>query len=183
MFKINKVLHKNNVGFIGNYPFNEIKKNLSSTQTKEFCLPLANAKHGDNGIMFYGRMQDFEWAENCIEVVANGAVATGDVYPQPHKIGVLWDAYLVKPEQDNREVLMYIAAALQLSIKSKYGYENKSTWNKVKEDDICLPMTDEDQIDFDYMKSIIRVFQKLTIKNVQRWRCKQISVVKELTNV
>ena len=36
------------------------KVDLSTIKTKEFDLPLVNAKDGDNGIMYYGRSKDFE---------------------------------------------------------------------------------------------------------------------------
>ena len=71
---------------------------VSEERTEEFNLPLVNAKHGNNGIMYYGREADFETAEMTIDIVQNGAIATGDVYAQPQKTGVLWDAYLVKPK-------------------------------------------------------------------------------------
>lgn len=71
---------------------------MSEERTEEFNLPLVNAKHGSNGIMYYGRDADFETAEMTIDIVQNGAIATGDVYAQPQRTGVLWDAYLVKPK-------------------------------------------------------------------------------------
>ena len=33
---------------------------VSEEQSDEFNLPLINAKHGNNGIMYYGREADFE---------------------------------------------------------------------------------------------------------------------------
>lgn len=53
---------------------------VSEERTPEFSLPLANAKHGNNGIMYYGREADFDTAEMTIDIVQNGAIATGDVY-------------------------------------------------------------------------------------------------------
>lgn len=72
---------------------------VSEIQDNEFSLPLVNAKHFNNGIMYYGREKDFENAEMTIDIVKNGAIATGDVYAQPQKTGVLWDAYLIKPKE------------------------------------------------------------------------------------
>ena len=41
----------------------------SEERTEEFNLPLVNAKHGNNGIMYYGREADFETAEMTIDIV------------------------------------------------------------------------------------------------------------------
>ena len=38
--------------------------------------------------MYYGRSSDFESAEMTIDIVNDGAVSTGNVYPQPHITGV-----------------------------------------------------------------------------------------------
>ncbi|MCD8315480.1 MAG: restriction endonuclease, partial [Firmicutes bacterium] len=70
---------------------------VSKIKTKEYNLPLVNAKDGDNGIMYYGRDCDFESDEMTIDIVNDGAVSTGNVYPQPQKTGVLYNAYLIKP--------------------------------------------------------------------------------------
>lgn len=64
-------------------------RDTSQKTTKEFDLPLVNAKIGGNGIMFYGRTEDFDSAEMTIDIISNGAVATGTVYPQVHRVGVL----------------------------------------------------------------------------------------------
>lgn len=84
-----------------------------------YNIPLVNAKNGDNGIMFYGHKDKFASIEMSIDIVQNGAVATGNVYPQPQKTGVLWDAYLIKAinRSDTRESLMFISSAIRKCIK------------------------------------------------------------------
>ena len=74
----------------------EKTKHVSTEKTKEFNIPLVNAKHSNNGIMYYGRETDFESEEMTIDIVADGAASTGDVYPQPQRTGVLYNAYLIK---------------------------------------------------------------------------------------
>ena len=41
------------------------ESDVSRVKTKEFNLPLVNAKDGDNGVMYYGRSEDFESAEQA----------------------------------------------------------------------------------------------------------------------
>ena len=78
-------------------PFFDKELDVSKIKTEEFDLPVVNAKDGNNGIMYYGRSSDFESAEMTIDIVNDGAVSTGNVYPQPQKTGVLYNAYLISP--------------------------------------------------------------------------------------
>lgn len=126
---------------------------VSEERTEEFNLPLVNAKHGNNGIMYYGRETDFETAEMTIDIVQNGAIATGDVYAQPQRTGVLWDAYLVKPKAkiDSAFTLMFLATVLEKAIKDKFSYDDKCVWDKAKLLTVTLPCTSDDEPDWAYM--------------------------------
>lgn len=134
-------------------------EDISQKRTKEFDLPLVNAKNGDNGIMYYGRSTDFESAEMTIDIVNDGAVSTGNVYPQPQRTGVLYNAYLIKAKQNVSKVsLSFLSTAIQKSIKLKFGYENKAGWEKVKKEYISLPSLDDNPA-FSYMDSFITELQ------------------------
>ena len=130
----------------------------SIEKTDEFSLPLVNAKHGNNGIMYYGRKTDFEYTEMSLDIVSNGAASTGDVYPQPHKTGVLYDAYLIKPKTSHlsASVLCFLAAVVQRCIKHKYGYDDKAVWSKVKNEQISLPVSENGEPDWEYMENYMR---------------------------
>lgn len=126
---------------------------VAETPSGEFSLPLVNAKHGNNGIMFYGREADFESAEMTIGIVQNGASATGDVYAHPYKTGVLWDAYLVKPRAsiDSEGVLLFLATVIERAIKERFGYHDKCVWGKAKKLTVSLPVTPSGEPDWAYM--------------------------------
>lgn len=114
---------------------------ISRTKSKEFNLPLVNAKDGDNGIMYYGRVSDFDSAEMTIDIVNDGAVSTGNVYPQPQRTGVLYNAYLIKYKHPvTTRALQFFSSSIQKSIKLKFGYENKAGWEKVKKEKVQLPV-------------------------------------------
>lgn len=149
------------------------QKDISKVQTSEFDLPLVNAKNGDNGIMYYGRSSDFESAEMTIDIVNDGAVSTANVYPQPLKTGVLYNAYLIKPKfTPTRETLLFFTPCIYKAIKLKFSYENKASWNKVKNELISLPLKPTantqtlDDIDFDFMRTLINALMKQTIQGV-----------------
>ena len=135
---------------------------VSEERTGEFNLPLVNAKHGNNGIMYYGREADFETAEMTIDIVQNGAIATGDVYAQPQRTGVLWDAYLVKPRAkiDSAFTLMFLATVLEKAIKDKFSYDDKCVWDKAKLLTVTLPCTSDNEPDWAYMDEYMRTVMK-----------------------
>lgn len=137
---------------------------VSEERTDEFNLPLVNAKHGNNGIMYYGREADFETAEMTIDIVQNGAIATGDVYAQPQRTGVLWDAYLVKPKAkiDSAFTLMFLATVLEKAIKDKFSYDDKCVWDKAKLLTVTLPCTSDNEPDWAYMDECMRTVMERT---------------------
>lgn len=163
-----------------NSNFNKLT-DTSKVQSDEFDLPLVNAKVGDNGIMFYGRSEDFESEEMTIDVISNGAIATGTVYAQPQKTGVLWDAYLLKSKfiSINKSQLIYLSASLQKSIKLKFGWEYKAVWSKVQKESIQLPVKDG-KPDFEIMTQFISAIQKITIKDVVEYADTKIQAHKEV---
>lgn len=152
-FVLDDLFEKLNLKFIKS---NFDKENdISKIKSLEFDLPLVNAKDGDNGVMYYGRSKDFESAEMTIDIVNDGAISTGNVYSQPCKTGVLYNAYLIKPKyKSNEKTLHFFTTVIFKSIKHKFGYENKAGWSKVKEEKIQLP-TKNGKIDFEFMEHYI----------------------------
>lgn len=160
------------------------QKDTSTVPNHEFCVPLVNAKLGDNGIMFYGRKSEWDTQEMCIDIIQNGAVATGKVYAQPHPVAVLWDAYLVKPVQGvhSKATLLYLAKCIEKITKEKFSYDKKAVWERVKECKITLPVTPDGEPDFDYMERYIKAIKKLTIKDVVKYKDKVINTMKKIVN-
>ena len=158
------------------------RRDTSTVPNEEYCVPLVNAKLGDNGIMFYGRKSDWNTQEMCIDVIQNGAVATGTVYAQPQPVGVLWDAYLIKPlaEVKSVEVLLYMAKCIEKITKEQFSYDKKATWDRVKLCEISLPVTTDGGINFDYMERYIRAIEKLAIADVAKYKDKLIATIKQV---
>lgn len=161
-FKVGDLFEKLQLG-IKNPNFNKAL-DVSEVRTAEFNLPLVNAKHGNNGIMYYGREEDFETAEMTIDIVQNGAIATGDVYAQPKKTGVLWDAYLVRPlfNISSEYALMFLATVIEKAIKDKFSYDDKCVWDKASQLYVKLPVSKEGKPDIDYMENYMSEILKNT---------------------
>ena len=166
-FKVDDLFEKLELKFTPNRKFNKAF-DISTTQNSEFTLPLVNAKNDNNGIMYYGRECDFESAAMTIDIVADGASSTGNVYAQPQKTGVLYNAYLVKPKHEVSEhVLFFLAAVIQRCVKQHFGYDNKCTWDRVREEMILLPVTETGVPDWDYMDSYMSGINKTVEQNLQ----------------
>lgn len=161
------------------------RRDTSTVPNEEYCIPLVNAKVGDNGIMFYGRKSDWSTQEMCIDVIQNGAVATGTVYAQPQAVGVLWDAYLIKPmaEAKSVEALLYMAKCIEKITKEQFSYDKKATWDRVKTCEVNLPATSGGDIDFDYMERYIRAIEKLAIADVAKYKDKLIAATKQVVSM
>ena len=161
------------------------RRDTSTVPNEEYCVPLVNAKVGDNGIMFYGRKSDWNTQEMCIDVIQNGAVATGTVYAQPQAVGVLWDAYLIKPmvEAKSVEALLYMAKCIEKITKEQFSYDKKATWDRVKTCEVSLPATSGGDIDFDYMERYIRAIEKLAIADVAKYKDKLIAATKQVVDM
>lgn len=148
------------------------KYDLSSVKNDEFDLPLINSKFGNNGIMYYGRSTDWESEEMTIGIISDGAIATGLVYAHPQKTGTLYNAYQIrlkkKPVNLSLEILLFLTTALQKSIQSKFSYERKATWDRVRLEKIKLPVCNNEQIDWQYMDEYIC---KLECKYINRLEC------------
>ena len=168
IFRIGDIFEKLDLKII-NQNFNK-RIDVSETKDEEFNLPLVNAKHGNNGIMFYGRKEDFEYASMTLDIVQNGASATGDVYAQPQDTGVLWDAYLIRPLFEvTPSSLIFMAKVIERSIKSRFSYDDKCIWPKVAEISILLPAVNGSP-DTSYMDSFMKNVQLQVEKNIRIYK-------------
>lgn len=133
-------------------------------------MPLVNAKDGDNGIMYYGRESDFDSAKMTIDIVNDGAISTGNVYPQPQKTGVLYNAYLIVPYfTATRHNLFFVSCVIQKSIKNKFGYEHKASWDRVKKEMILLPIKENGEIDFDFMENFVAELEARRVAELEAY--------------
>ena len=93
-----------------------------------------------------------------LDIVEDGAASTGDVYAQPQRTSVLYNAYLIKPlfSCKSKFLLLFLAVVIQRAIKTQFGYDNKCTWDKLKNKSILLPALPDGTPDFAYMEGFMR---------------------------
>lgn len=178
-FKIGDLFEKLSAKFLGK---GDKFKAVSKIKTTEFFVPVVYCKFGDNGIMYWAKKDDFETYKNVISIVYNGAIAAGKVYAQPHETGILAESYFIKFK--NREidfkVNLFFQCVLEKILYPKYSRDYLATWdNKVENDVISLPTTQNGEIDFDFMESFISGVQKTSIKGVIELKDKIIEQTKK----
>lgn len=93
-----------------------------------------------------------------IFIVQNGAIATGDVYAQPQKTGVLWDAYPIRPfhKISSKYTLMFLATVIERAIKKYFSYDNKCVWDKASQLVVRLPVDETGNPNWSYMDSFMQ---------------------------
>ncbi|WP_162982658.1 restriction endonuclease subunit S [Helicobacter vulpis] len=144
----------------------------SRTRKQEYIIPAVVAKRGNNGVMYYVGLNDYETATNKLVVIANGAVASGLVYYHEDTFTILHDAYALDLRQHplNKERGLFLATTLQNKIFKLYDYNNKPTWNKIMHETIPLPVHKDGTIAYDLMESFIKALEKQHIDKVkQKW--------------
>jgi hypothetical protein len=148
------------------------KSNVRKYRNSEFYIPVVYCKFGDNGIMYWGRKGEFTTCRNAISVVYNGAIAAGKVYAQKEEKGILAESYFIKLKNYNasHNINLYLASALEKTLYHLYSRDNLATWNgKVENDKIILPMTQDGNIDFDFMESFITELEKKYVVELNKY--------------
>ena len=142
---------------------------VSRIRTKEFCLPVVCAKRGNNGIMKFGRREDFTAHSNVLSIIYNGAIAAGLVYAHEEEVGIFTDSYLIKwmGEDIPFDANLFLKTAIQKKIYPIYSREQKATWkNRVEAEEIYLPTDSDGEIDVEFMQTIVRAEKKMAARKV-----------------
>lgn len=153
------------------------QNNVSRKKTNEFDLPVICAKRGDNGIMYWGRKNDFTNYSNVLSVIYNGAVAAGLVYAHKEPTGIFTDSYLIRYKKKDvtfRQNL-FLKTTLQKVIFEKYTRELKAVWKRISENNILLPITTDGEIDWNFMQNLISAESRLAIRDVVEWKTKTLT--------
>lgn len=157
--ELDNMFERVQTGYIGEGSYQE---NSQEEKTEEFSLPLLSAKYDNNGILFYGRPEEWRTYRNVLGVVTSGAVATGLVYAYKDYVSVRSTAYLLKMKnkeyKDNFKVLQYLATALEKTLFGRYTRDYAPIWGRILEnkEKIKLPSTPEGTPDYEYMENYIK---------------------------
>ena len=148
------------------------KSEVRNFKSSEFCVPVVYAKFGNNGIMYWGRKNQFTTYKNVISIVYNGAIAAGKVYAQEEPTGILAESYFIryKYKQVSFRANLYMSQVIEHKIYPIYSRENLAIWNgRVENESIDLPVTSDGKPDFDYMQDYIKELEEDRIKELEAY--------------
>lgn len=156
-------------------PFTKLKiraKTLPKTKSKTNDVPLIAAGIENQGTVGYINHEKIHPLKNMITVSANGT-NSGATFYQKRKFSILQDAYPLRPlntftDSFNDQVNLYMVAILKNRLKDN-NYNNKATWNRIKNYDIELPVTPSGDPDFAYMTRYIQDLEAQRIQDLDAY--------------
>lgn len=67
-------------------------------------------------------------------------------------------------------------------LKNLFSFSNMGTWTKFKDLNIKLPITQNGEIDFEFMNNFIKAIEKLVIKDVVLYADNKIKATKSIVS-
>lgn len=121
-------------------------------------VPLTAAKNDNNGIMYWGRLGDYVTYSNVIAVIRDGAVSTGRIFAQEQETGTYSHSYFIRVKE--REVSfptnLFLSRILETVIYPRYTRDDACIWERIKYDEILLPVDSDSNPDWKYMEQYMQ---------------------------
>lgn len=133
-------------------------KDLPKYRTSECPLPALTAGIENQGLNNYVPNKGATILKNVISISANGA-NTGATFYQNREFTVLQDAYAIKWIFDKTVLsdnqYLFLTSSISKTIYGNYEWTNKAGWERIKTENIKLPINTDSSIDFEFMETFI----------------------------
>lgn len=145
--------------------------------------PYLTAAEGNNAVFSYINCPK-EWIDegNCVFIGGKTMVVTYQEKDfcsnDSHNLAL----YFKQDKYRTPLIQQYFVGAIRKSLSQKYSWDDSISKSKIKKDIISLPIDKKNNIDFQYMENYIKAVQKLTIKNVVKYKDEVIDKTKEVIN-
>ncbi len=157
--QINKInneefLIKNNPEKIKSYNicdlFEILMDNLLIKKCNDGKIPLISSSLKNNGIVKY--INNESYFINCITLTKNGN--PGYCFFHDYEFRATSDIFILKSKFSiNKKIGLFFGNLIQNSLKNKYNWQNKLNKQKLFLEKINVPMTENNEIDFDYINN------------------------------
>lgn len=174
-FIIGNLFEPLETGFIG------VGKKIGTATTAPdsiHVVPLTAAKNDNNGIMYWGRLGDYVTYSNVIAVIRDGAVSTGRIFAQEQETGTYSHSYFIRVKE--REVSfptnLFLSRILETVIYPRYTRDDACIWERIKYDEILLPVDSDGNPDWMYMDEYMQKILNeadINIENLKKVKEKQ----------
>lgn len=143
-----------------------------TTNGDKSLVPLMAAGIENQGCVGYVKPNEPTVLHSLITVSANGA-NSGVTFYQQRKFSILQDSYALElvdkyADYAGDNVYLYLTAVVDHRLKDN-GYNNKATWNRIKNYYIELPVTPTGDPDFKYMTMRIRELEAERIRELEAY--------------
>lgn len=145
--------------------------------------PYLTAAEGNNAVFSYINCPK-EWIDegNCVFIGGKTMVVTYQEKDfcsnDSHNLAL----YFKQDEYRKPLIQQYFVGVIRKALSQKYSWGDSISKSKIKKDIISLPIDKKGDIDFQYMEIYIKAVQKLTIKNVVKYKDRVIAKTKEIVN-
>lgn len=174
-YKELKIIDVFQVKNAGNILAREVE--LNSGDTPYLCASAEN--NSVSSYINYNRLLKDEG--NCIFIGGKTFVVSyqeKDFYSNDsHNLAL----YLLDNEQREKNIQLFLSPCIKKSLSHKYSWGDSISNKKIQKDMILVPIKDG-KIDYEIMKKVHRIIEKLVIKDVVLWADKKIEATKQVAN-
>ena len=147
----------------------QLKKNeCSAMQTKEYDLPARTATTQNQGLSCYVPRDIATVLKNKISVSANGDYCA---FWHDSEFTILQDSYALEGNgfELTEDIALFLIGCMNRAFAKKYNWNNKSGWEKLKLETIKLPVTEAEEIDWEYMSERIAELESERIAELEKY--------------
>lgn len=146
---------------------NPLKLRVSEAKKKpneEYNLPALTSGVSNQGLTCYVPRDNATILRDVLTIASNGDA--GKMYYQEAEFTVLQDAYAIECMHKtlSKYECLYFLTVIEKQTKAHFNWNNKATWDKVKNIVILLPITSSGEPDYDYMESYMKLQEKLLLQ-------------------
>ncbi|WP_254846863.1 restriction endonuclease subunit S [Oceanobacillus sojae] len=127
-------------------------------------IPYVTAGASNNGIGYFVSNENKTLSSDIISVNRNGAV--GQAFYHPYEALFGNDTRRVIPNYRNKYSSLFLTYMITLQ-KEKYDYGLKMGTKRLKKQKILLPVTNENKIDWQYMKKLMKQIELEQIRKIK----------------
>ena len=148
------------------------KRECSPIKTKEYNLPARTATTQNHGLSCYIPRDCATVLNNCISVSANGDYCA---FWHDSEFTILQDSYALQGNgfELTEKIALFLISCMDRAFSSKYNWNNKSGWEKLRNETIKLPVTESEEIDWEYMQKVhYRIRTKVCCRTRTVFNCR-----------
>lgn len=144
------------------------KSECSPIRTEEYNLPARTATAQNHGLSCYVPRDCATVLKDCISVSANGDYCA---FWHDSEFTILQDSYALQGNgfKLTEKISLFLISCMDRAFSSKYNWNNKSGWEKLRNETIKLPVTESEEIDWNYMQERITELEQERITELEQY--------------